>query len=69
MKKFKNWASENLIFIVLSIIIITCLWVVYGSVSSPEVKLWFYKPVSNITCGDVLIIAIIHAYISKTDNK
>ncbi len=67
--RFKYWIRENWMPICSVLIAVGCLWISMKGFASPESQSWLKKPASNITCGDILIIAIVHAWINKSNSK
>ena len=66
----KNFIKEYwglILFAVGVLIFIVCMS--FSGLSSEETKQWYSKPLSKFTAGDILILVLVHAWISKSDNN
>lgn len=48
-------------------VLIFIVWVSFSGLASDDMKQWYSKPLSNFTAGDILILVLVHAWISKSD--
>lgn len=62
MKKFINWKT-----IIIIIILILIIYGYYNLLSPSGIKEWCSKTLSKLNAGDILILVIIHAWISRSE--
>lgn len=65
----KNLIKDYWTIILPIVLIIFIIWMSYGALSDREIKVWYTKSLSNLTIGDILIIVIFHAWISRSETN
>jgi len=65
----KNFIKEYWGLLLAAGVLIFIIWVSFRGLSSEGMKWWYGKPMSKFTAGDILILVIVHALISKSDNN
>lgn len=68
-KKIKYWLTENWMLVLPSGIFIVYLCIIFFVLNSGGAQTWFKKPLDKFTTGDLLILVLVHAWISKSVNK
>lgn len=65
----KDLIINNIGGIVMALIVMLLIGYLLNSVDTKELSEYCAKPISQINLGDVLIIAIIHAFINRSEIK
>jgi len=64
----KDFIKENWILITGALAVLGFVVIIIICMSSPGTKLLIEKPLSSLTLGDVLLVAILHAFINRSNN-
>ena len=63
----KNFLKKHWITLLPIALLIFFILIIYDASSSEVVKQWNSKPISKITLGDIAILLLVHAYISRSE--
>ena len=64
----KDFIKENWMLIAGALAALGFVVIIIICMSSPGTKLLIEKPLSSLTLGDVLLVAILHAFINRSNN-
>lgn len=69
MGKITDFIKEYWTVILGLLFIVWLFWWALGTFSSPAIKEWAARPMQTMTIEDLVILVIIHAWISRSDIK
>lgn len=69
IKEYWTFIKEYWTVILGLLFIAWLFWWALGTVSSPATKEWTARPMQTMTIEDLVILVIIHAWISRSDIK
>lgn len=69
METVKEFIKEHWTILLGLLFIVWLMWWGLGTLSSPAIKEWAARPMQTMTIEDLVILVVIHAWISRSEIK